>query len=261
MYQAIELILKKYGYQFKPVVPFSNASDKLLALDLSKENPALTADIFQSTDKFADFIQKQLSTSGARYAIGGYLEKRELYRRSPLFDSVKTSKKIFEGVYMSAVEPDNKPVTDSLETIIRSIHLGVDIWGPAGTPVLAPIGGSVHSLGFNNHFGDYGGTIILQHQLDGLYFHTLYGHLSKADLAIGENQYISLGEKIGHFGPPEENGQWPPHLHFQLIMDMELKQGDYPGVCYPADLPYYKKNCPDPDLILNFRRWATSPAP
>ena len=131
--------------------------------------------------------------------------------------------------------------------------MGIDIWGPVKTPVLAPLGGTVHSFAFNNQYGDYGATIILQHQLDGIAFHTLYGHLSLEDLRFGENQFINFGEQIGSFGAPEENGHWPPHLHFQLIIDMEWNKGDYPGVCSSADIPHYRHNCPDPNLVLQMQ--------
>ena len=75
-------------------------------------------------------------------------------------------------------------------------------------------------------------VLVLLHQLDTTTFYTLYGHLSLADIArASEFQYIVRGHVIGHFGPPEENGNWPPHLHFQVIRDMRLYKGDYPGVC------------------------------
>ena len=81
----------------------------------------------------------------------------------------------------------------------------------------------IHSFAFNNNFGDYGATIILLHQLEGFPFYTLYGHLSLDDIAhVKEGKYISRGEVIGHFGKPEENGHWPPHLHFQIINDIRL---------------------------------------
>ena len=233
MHNPIELLLSKNSDQFKQVVAFNPENDRLSALDLSGNNIRLTPEIFNDTGRFSDFITKELASKNARYGIGGYLENREVYSRSVLFD----------GATNSLVQK-------------RTIHLGIDIWGPAGTPVFAPMGGSVHSFAFNNNFGDYGATIVLQHQFDGFTFHTLYGHLSLADLGIGLNQYVSIGERFASFGKQQENGHWPPHLHFQLIVDMELKAGDYPGVCSLNRLDYYRKNCPDPDLVLNMRKWA-----
>ncbi|MES2647382.1 MAG: peptidoglycan DD-metalloendopeptidase family protein [Bacteroidota bacterium] len=231
MHNPIELLLSKYKSQFKKVVPFDVEKDRLVNLDLSGNNTILTSEIFDDTSRFSQYIANELASKNATYGMGGYLENREVYSRSPIFDGI-----------------DNHPMKK------RTIHLGVDIWGPSGTPVMAPWGGSIHSFAYNDRFGDYGATIILQHQIDGFSFHTLYGHLSLADLSIGQNQYISIGEQFGRFGRPEENGHWPPHLHFQLVVDMELKEGDYPGVCALNQLDYYRMNCPDPNLVLNMRQ-------
>ncbi|RZM20311.1 MAG: peptidase M23, partial [Pedobacter sp.] len=101
------------------------------------------------------------------------------------------------------------------------------------------------------HYGDYGATIILKYRIGGLTFHALYGHLnleSLEDLVVG--QFIPSGKQIALFGNKNENGHWPPHLHFQLIYDMEGMMGDYPGVCQFSKRDVYLANCPDPEIIL-----------
>jgi murein DD-endopeptidase MepM/ murein hydrolase activator NlpD len=219
-------ILKKYQNSFEPVVRFNAGSDKLLLLDFTEANTTLTATIVENTALFSAYMEKERSTAAALYGIGGYDEHRTVYSRSPVFDAP------------AGEEP-------------RRLHLGVDIWGAAGTEIFAPIDGIVHSFAFNDQYGDYGATIILQHQLEGFQFHTLYGHLSLQDLAgLTEGKPIRAGELIAHFGEPEENGHWPPHLHFQLVIDLEGKKGDYPGVCQFSKRAQYLANCPDPDLIL-----------
>ena len=222
---------------FHPVVEFDAAKDKLLRLDFTDSNTELTEDIFTYTKHFAWYISKKLEAGNYTYGIGGYNENRVLYKRSELFNSPGASKASY--------------TVERLQQE-RRIHLGMDIWAPAGTKVYAPLGGVVHSFAFNDHFGDYGATIILQHQLDGFAFHTLYGHVSLKDLApLQEGKFISRGELLAHFGEPHENGEWPPHLHFQIIEDMQEHRGDYPGVCSINDREKYLVNCPDPDLILN----------
>jgi very-short-patch-repair endonuclease len=140
----------------------------------------------------------------------------------------------------------------------RRLHLGIDIWGPTETPVYAPLEGTVHSFAFNEAYGDYGATLILQHDINGFLFHTLYGHLSLASIQDKqEGQTIAKGEWIAAFGKPEENGQWPPHLHFQVIIDMQGAKGDYPGVCKYSEREEYLANCPDGDLILGMMQWAS----
>ena len=84
-------------------------------------------------------------------------------------------------------------------------------------------------------------------------FHTLYGHLSRAsleNLSVGKS--IKAGEKFAELGSAEVNGDWPPHLHFQIVADMQGKEGDYPGVAAKADLDFYKQNCPNPNLLLKY---------
>jgi murein DD-endopeptidase MepM/ murein hydrolase activator NlpD len=82
-------------------------------------------------------------------------------------------------------------------------------------------------------------------------FHTLYGHLSLESLIdkkVGDS--VQKGAQIATLGLPPINGDYAPHLHFQIIIDMQNKKGDYPGVCNQNELEFYTKNCPDPNLLL-----------
>ena len=225
----LQEILKNHQHFFDKVVPFDRENDKLLLLDFTVANTDLNDDILNNTEKFSTYINTKLQTSNAKYGIGGYNENRTVYSRSKVFDT--------------ADEP-------------RRLHLGVDIWGKAQTPVFAALQGTVHSFAFNDNYGDYGVTIILQHQLDDFVFHTLYGHLAFKDLdGLYEGKAIVRGDLIAHFGVANENGNWPPHLHFQLIIDMENKVGDYPGVCKLSECNKYLANCPDADLILQMMKF------
>lgn len=222
-------LLLKNQRSFHSVVPFDATKDRLLQLDFTAANTALTDEILANTDAFAQYIEQQLGTKYT-YGIGGYAEHRTIYSRSKRFDS--------------AEEP-------------RRLHLGIDIWGSVGTPIFAPLGGYVHSFSFNDFFGDYGATIILHHQLEGVSFNTLYGHLSLRDIeGLQEGRYISRGCEFAHFGPPKENGYWPAHLHFQIVSEMHQKKGDYHGVCKYSEREKYLANCPDPDLILGMMQYA-----
>jgi murein DD-endopeptidase MepM/ murein hydrolase activator NlpD len=223
-------ILQKHAHDFYNIVPIA-VGDKIAALDLSKNNKDFTRGIYEKTENFTWFIEHEKKKNGAAYLIGGYKEHREMYRRSSLFD-----KNIIDNI--SADEP-------------RSIHLGIDIWANAGTKIFAPFGGMIHSFAYNNNFGDYGATIILQHQLSTINFYTLYGHLALKDIEQKRTgQFITRGENFAHFGSWEENGNWPPHLHFQIILDIGNFEGDYPGVCKISEAGKYLQNSPDPNLIL-----------
>lgn len=237
MKTELENVLQKHRYNFHRVVDFDAANDKLYPFDFTAANQALNTAIITDTARFSQYVNKKLESHHAKFGIGGYNENRNLYKRSSLFSPVVSEVSTFG---------------EDLAGLNRSIHLGIDIWGPAGTKVFLPVGGMVHSFAFNDNFGDYGATIIVQHQLDTIAFHTLYGHVSLNDIAqLHPGKYVNRGEVIAHFGESHENGNWPPHLHFQIIGDMNLKEGDYPGVCSMGDREKYLTNCPDPDLMLN----------
>ncbi len=228
MKTELENALIKNRPDFHPVVDFDPLTEKLFHFDFTSANTELKASDISDTNSFSQYINSKLKSTGSKYGIGGYNENRTLYRRSELFNGTEA----------------------------RTIHLGIDIWGAEGTPIYAAVGGVIHSFAFNDNFGDYGATAILLHQLGTITFHTLYGHLSLNDIAqLSEGIYVSRGQVVGHFGKPEENGNWPPHLHFQIIKDMRIMKGDYPGVCSLSEREKYLTNCPDPDLVLDMMKY------
>lgn len=231
--------LAQHAHTFHQVVAFDKQADKLLRMDFTSRNRELTPDILADTTAFSHYIDHKLKRATAKYGIGGYNEHRTIYSRSELF---------------------NNPIKGAEDKIEqpRRLHLGIDIWGEAGTAVHAPLNATVHSFAYNGAFGDYGATVILQHQLDEFRFHTLYGHLNlKSIQALQAGKELAAGQTFAAFGEPQENGHWPPHLHFQIILDMQEAQGDYPGVCAVADRERYLQNCPDPDLLLGMMAFAT----
>ena len=248
-------ILQAHKGRFAPVVPFNPEADKLLPLDFTAANTALTDEILLHTDLFSQYITDTLQKGSATYGIGGYNEHRTIYNRSKVFGPQSFDE---EGLpYVSESGAKDAPLEDPAGPEPRRLHLGVDIWGPAGTPIYAPLEGTVHSFAFNDAYGDYGATLILQHELDGVIFHTLYGHLSLHSIEDKrEGQDIAKGDWIAAFGEPAENGQWPPHLHFQVIQDMRGMKGDFPGVCKFSERETYLANGPDADLILGMVRYA-----
>ena len=208
------------------VVDFNGASDQLFFLNLTHENLELTPELLGNTDLFSKWIEEQLLKNNARYAIGGYNEHRTIYSRSAHFDE------------SSSEEP-------------RRLHLGTDIWGPSGTPIFNVLDGVVFGFANNNNFGDYGATIIIQYKLEDKVFYILYGHLNAASLVgLHEGMEIKKGQKFAEFGVAAENGYWPPHLHFQIIINMQGNTTDFPGVCRYSLKNEYLDNCPDPMILL-----------
>jgi murein DD-endopeptidase MepM/ murein hydrolase activator NlpD len=222
----LENYITSHPDEIGKVIDFNPATDRLFPFDFTANNTELNAEDIADTAKFSIWVSKKLHDTNSRYGIGGYMEHRTLYARSELFNT------------------DDEP---------RRLHLGVDIWADAGTPVYAPLAGCIHSFRDNNNHGDYGPTIILQHQLGDLTLYSLYGHLSRKDLdGLNVGDKIEKGQKLGSFGSEVENGHWPSHLHFQLMFDMEGCAGDYPGVGKFSEKDKWLKNIPDPNLILKF---------
>lgn len=224
-------LLLNHQKSFHPVLPFDPARQKLVAFDFTEKNHQMTTEILNNTQLFCNYIDQQLSQYQATYGIGGYAEHRTIYSRSRLFDGTQGE------------EP-------------RRFHLGIDVWGKVGTPLYAPLDSTVHSFAFNDRAGDYGATLILAHELEQITFYTLYGHLSLDSIRNKtKNDIIRKGELIASLGIPAENGHWPPHLHFQLIKNMQGWDGDYPGVCKFSEREMYLNNCPDADLVLQMNQF------
>ncbi len=134
----------------------------------------------------------------------------------------------------------------------RSVHLGIDVFLPAGEPVHAAFSGTVHGVEHRGAEDDFGGLVLLQHlTTDGVPFLTLYGHLAAevaGRLTVGAP--VRAGAVIGHLGDAAENGGWEPHLHFQVLTDdVGMGTGIY-GVAAPSDLAIWSSISPDPNLVL-----------
>ena len=134
----------------------------------------------------------------------------------------------------------------------RTIHIGLDFFCDAGSPVHAAFDGVVFSIADNAGERNYGPTVILKHQRSGgEFFYTLYGHLSSTfPEGIVRGASVQAGAVIGSVGEFSINGNWPPHLHFQIMLQMLGNTFDFPGVCTPDLSPVWKSICPDPWYVL-----------
>ncbi len=220
--------IQKHPHDFPPVIRFNEAL--IAPLDLSVGSLDLGNNSnFDHISTFQQTIDRMLDSAGAAFGIGGYGETRPVYTTD---------------AYL--VKGNEGPQW-------RTVHLGIDVWGPADTPVYAPLEGIIHSFQNNAQERDYGPTIILEHRIDEqLSFYTLYGHLSLSSLEGWEKgQKVEKGQQIATIGPTPENGNWPPHLHFQVMLDMLDQEGDFPGVGFPEQKKIWLSICPSGAPFLN----------
>ena len=210
--------------------------ERVVPLDLSISSQWLgQSSDFNNLDWFNYQLAELQKVHPNKIIAGGYLEARPLY----------------------TADTYDKTGNNGRES--RCMHLGIDFWIPALTPVHAFYDAKV--VVSVNDAGDkkYGGLVILSHQEGGFIFYTLYGHLSAASvkqLKIGAQ--LSQGDKIGEVGNPNENGNWSPHLHFQIMLSLLSYKNDFPGVAYFNEKHTWQSICPNPNLLFKLKELASS---
>ncbi len=199
-----------------------------LVLDLSVGSEELGHEVDFNDPYVHDAkVAKLLKEQEKSFAIGKYNEVR------PLYSSDDFTQEGNEGQRW------------------RTVHLGLDFFGSVESEVYAFLDGTVYAVKYNEGAKNYGNTIILKHETDLGAFYTLYGHLSSKSLIhLRKGQIVKRGQCIGWFGDPEVNGNWAPHLHFQIILDMLNYEDDFPGVCYYNERSIFTQISPDPSPLL-----------
>ncbi len=97
----------------------------------------------------------------------------------------------------------------------RRFHSGIDIAGRNRAPIKASNSGKVIHSGW---YGGYGKVVIINHGIladgphKGKKASTLYAHLSRTDVAVGN--YVKKGQVIGYEG--STGYSTGPHLHFEV---------------------------------------------
>jgi 4-aminobutyrate aminotransferase-like enzyme/Ser/Thr protein kinase RdoA (MazF antagonist) len=213
---------------FAPVLDTDLRTEPTVVLDLSVASPLVSGDPNENVEaKLTPRVTGVMRGAGARVAIGRYDEPRLLYT-APFFGGPSPA--------------DER----------RTIHIGLDLFADAGTPVFAPLDGTVHAFGDNAVAQDYGPVIVLRHETEaGDEFYTLYGHLSRRSLdGLRVGRRVPRGERIGWLGAPNENGAWTPHLHLQIITDLLELGTDFPGVAPASQRAVWRSLSPDPNLIV-----------
>lgn len=215
------------NFEFLDIFP-TVAQNKIVNLDLSVSSKWLGhQEDFNNLDVFEFKINQLQKEHPNNIIAGGYLEPRPLYTANA-YDKI--------GNYGKES---------------RTIHLGTDFWLPSQTPVHALFDGEVIVAVNDAGLKKYGGLVILKHQTDNFEFFTLYGHLSVASATkhkVGDR--IKKGDKLAELGPSNENGNWAPHLHFQVMLSLLDYKNDFPGVAYHNQIEVWESICPDPNVLF-----------
>jgi 4-aminobutyrate aminotransferase-like enzyme/Ser/Thr protein kinase RdoA (MazF antagonist) len=221
--------LQANALSFAPVLPFDLCTEPLAVFDLSIGSPILHGNPRENQgSELTKRLHQQMKESGVKVGIGRYDEARYLY---------------IDPAFATGDRPTDE---------FRTVHLGVDLFVEAGTPVHAPLDGKVMALADNAAPRDYGPVIVLAHEIDSQHrFYTLYGHLNRKSIAkLKVGQKIKKGKAFAKVGKSKINGGWTPHLHFQIMNDSLELGSDFPGVALPSQRKTWLSLCPDPNLIL-----------
>jgi murein DD-endopeptidase MepM/ murein hydrolase activator NlpD len=249
-HDEISMWLRTHGRSSSPVVGRESGPrptqgfGSVTPLDLS-EIPFHVFDLSPESDEFPNGPNTEdaegwtrllfgiMKDQGAEVGVGRYDEIRQWYT-SDIF-----------------LDPERDPPE------WRTVHLGIDLFLHPGSPVLAPFDAIVRSVANNAGSLDYGPTVILEHKAESAgagsfhQFWTLYGHLAQEEVSqLVPGQSLLRGAPFARLGNFPINGNWAPHLHFQIITDLLNHEGNFPGVGLPSQRGKWKALSPNPNLIL-----------
>jgi 4-aminobutyrate aminotransferase-like enzyme/Ser/Thr protein kinase RdoA (MazF antagonist) len=224
--------LAHHGTAAKPVLDVDLRAAPVALIDLSVGSPdsGTLADL-DDLEVASRRVERHIADRRARVGIGRWDEVRATYRAAPF-----------------RAEGNDRDE-------YRTVHLGVDLFAPAGTPVHAPLAGTVLDVRDNAGRFDYGPTVLLEHRAQDEHgdfaFCTLYGHLSRDGLSLLQpGAAVAAGAPVGHIGGSDVNGGWPPHVHVQLIADRLGHDTGFPGVARVRERALWLSLSPDPSVLL-----------
>lgn len=226
---AVERWLRASAGSFAPVLDHDLRAGPVAVLDLSVGSTMLGADPAElETPRLSETVVKAMEDAGAAVGVGRYDEARAIYAT---------------GAFAAGGGPTAER---------RTVHLGIDLSVPPGSAVRAPLDGTVHTVADNAAPKDYGPLVILRHATpSGEEFFTLYGHLDQDSVAgLGPGAPVKAGQAFAAVGAPPRNGDWWPHVHVQIVLDLLGLDEDFPGVAAPGRRSLWTGLSPDPNLVL-----------
>ena len=192
--------------------------------DFSSKNPKTLDYNLKSFDEFNSAVFNELKKSGCKWGIGKYLEER----------------KNILGHYSNIMSEE------------RFFHLGLDIIVPYNSRVFCPLNGVVFKIGKEIQMGNYGGYIVLKHEINNENFYSLYGHLKTPhQVKLGEKLYA--GDMLARIGKESDSGGWFSHLHLQVITQKAMNEGYSEwGYISKKLLPKVGEYFPNPNFLFKY---------
>lgn len=125
----------------------------------------------------------------------------------------------------------------------ETIHLGVDVVTSAGSPVCAPVGGTLVRA------SDGSVRLVTGHGFDLVIHGLAAGSVAADSLATGleSGTEVAAGARVGEVAPVAPDAPIPSHVHLQLV------RSDVPSApshVRPSLASAWSVICPDPSLIL-----------
>ncbi|MES1212227.1 MAG: M23 family metallopeptidase, partial [Leifsonia sp.] len=109
------------------------------------------------------------------------------------------------------VDPSS-PIGDRFGRRGSGFHHGTDFDSGFGTPIAAVADGIVTEVG--NPSGALGVHVVIQHDIDGVTFSSVYGHMELGSMHLSVGQAVSRGQLVGLVGDTGESTG--PHFHFGI---------------------------------------------
>lgn len=193
-------------------------------LDFSSRNPLAAEYATDDFDRFQAQVMQELEQGQAQWGIARYLEERSTVL-SQFPQMVKEQ---------------------------RFYHVGLDIIVPAGFQLFAPLEGKVFAAGIDAGQGNYGGYVILQHQVQDVTFYSFYGHLDTSALPE-TGEAVTAGAPFAMIGERADSGGWFTHVHLQILTQRAVDQGMLlKGYMAAADLPEVPFLFPSPYPLFRY---------
>ncbi len=196
------------------------ASDKVK--DLEKQFAGVSRTLDNLGLKNTDVLMAKLSKENSKFAGGPFVplkeEKLPSEQLTKQYNDVKNKINLWEGLSkVKEILPIGNPVKNMKITSSfggrkdpftgkRSMHNGIDFGGKTGTPLYTVASGHVVRAGIR---GAYGKTVEVNH---GLGFSTLYAHLSKITVKVGDE--VKELDIVGLAGSTGRSTG--PHLHYEV---------------------------------------------